>query len=1038
MNNFPNITAIFEDVVNNQGDDIAIIDGSTRVTYKELNKISNKLANYFDKYLENNFKHEIIIAITMEKSYLYIAAVLGILKCGCAFLPIDCEVPNNRKQYILKDSKADLLLTDNEKKIIEDEELVILNIRDTIDIWENEDDTYPSSKNQPDDLAYVIYTSGTTGNPKGTLLEHKGILNLKKFWENKFGISKKDKIVSFANISFDASIWEIFMAILTGAQLHIVSKETINNFRLFENYIEDKKITIITLPPTYSAYLNIKKLLSLRILFSAGSSASVEFYKKIHTETNILFVNAYGPTEATICTTIWEGKEECNKIIPIGFPIDNVEVHILNNKLQEVKNDEIGELVISGINVARGYLNNDELNKEKFIVLPSSGNRGYRTGDLASKDSNGIIYFHGRNDNQVKIGGHRIELDEIKSSLENDESIYEAAVINKKNMILAFYTQKKEKEEQEVLQRLRELLPNYMVPNYIKRVSLIPLTINGKPDTKKLIELYEESITVKHEEDNLDNDNSIIIGKCREVLENKNITENDNFFTLGGDSIKAIDLCGKLFDAGYELKLSDILLNPIIKEFSKMAKRVITTEFIDAPEGETDTVPIQRWFFHRKLNSPYQFNQSVILKGKGKIEIKKVEKSLQRIICHHEILRAKFDFNKTTKFMIQRQGNIKVREFYVNCKNGFYAIIKKIQQSLDPEKGVLMRAAVLNTATDSFLFVCIHHLVCDGISLRVILEDLIKLYSCRTDIRDIKLPVKTLSFRQWSIELKKNYFRLDLEDDIKYWLQIEKKLPHDRKIESGLNPMKIKTTIFDEEITKLIKNVIPQSYKLNINEILVAVFVVSYLQTFNSKKVFFNLELHGRDIVKMDLNISRTVGWFTSEYPQLITCNCNNKGIVELIDDIKSQLRSIPHKGQTYEMLKYYGKYNLGIPEPDINFNYMGEVSIEKNDHFELYFDADRMTMGSLGFANISDQDANYFKLNITPYIYENKLYFSCGYDPSYISDTLMEKLHHNFSNVFNSIARLPVQNNEGSEIDINVDLNDAELRDIFEMIEKL
>lgn len=1038
INNFKNIQEIFKKVVCENKSRVAIKDGINQIRYGELDILSNKVADYLIKNIKG--KNQEFIAVSMDKSYLYIVAILGILKSGNVFLPIDCKLPEQRKQYILEDAKVNFILTDTSMPFINGKKLCILDIN--LLVGEEDDETCFSVDNTSNDLAYIIYTSGTTGNPKGTLLEHKGILNLRNFWREEYQVSNLDKILSFSNISFDASIWEIFMALLTGAELHLVGKEIIDNFRFLENYIETEKISIVTLPPTYSAYLDIKKLKNLRILFSAGSSASLDFYKKIKEQTDVRFVNAYGPTEATICSTTWEGEEENGKSLPIGYPIKNVEVFILNDCFQETKNGEVGELVIAGENLARGYLNNSELTNKKFVYLSNLKKRVYRTGDLASKDRAGKLYFHGRIDNQVKLGGHRIELDEIKNVLEKIEYIYEAAIVTKENRILAFYTQNgEEKTEKDILYALKNFLPTYMIPNFLKRLSTIPLTVNGKPDQERLIEIYEECTANKIEDDN--EPHSVVLDICRESLLNTNISANDNFYTLGGDSIKAIQLCAKLYDLGYELKPSDILINPIIKEFTKKLRRVVGGNILCNPEGVCTTTPIQRWFLNKNLKRPYQFNQSILFKGKNKFDKERMQACLVKIIDYHDVLRATFDFSNMKEFEIKKeQYRHAISKHYVNSINALYEVIENLQSSLNPEKGKLLEAAIIESNFGNFFFICIHHLVCDGISMRILLEDLIRLYCAEINLMDSRLAAKTISFRQWCIELEKYYMELDLSEDVEYWLKIQRLLGYEKKNlcdkELQTDIRKIETTIFEKKETEIFKNRVPHKYDASINEIMIAAFAYAYLKTVNGDKILFNLELHGRDICNLDLNTSRTVGWFTSEYPQLIMCDKLDGSVYEMIDNIKRQIREVPHKGQTYEMLKYYGGYNFGIETLDINFNYLGEIGFEKNPQFEVFYDKDRMSLGPMGYANVSSDDANYFNLNITPYIFENKLHFSCSYNPYFISQSFVKKIHKHFVDIFTEMVNSSLASGMTSEIEIKMELENQDLQEILSAIEKL
>ncbi|MDT2293777.1 amino acid adenylation domain-containing protein [Paenibacillus larvae] len=282
-------------------------------------------------------------------------------------------------------------------------------------------------------MAYVIYTSGTTGQPKGIMVEHKGIANLKVVWEESFGISPRDRIGFFASISFDASVWEIFMALLNGATLYVLSKELLSNLCEFQNYLGENSITVMTLPPSYAQYLDPVSLFDLRLLITAGSAPSQSLVNKWNQI--VTYVNAYGPTETSICATNWIAPREwCNAShIPIGTPIRNTQVYILDDNLQPVATGESGQLWVGGVGLARGYLNRPELTAEKFIDNPFiPGEKLYCTGDYARWLSDGNIEYRGRMDHQVKIRGYRIELGEIEAVLQKHSGISEAAVLVKK------------------------------------------------------------------------------------------------------------------------------------------------------------------------------------------------------------------------------------------------------------------------------------------------------------------------------------------------------------------------------------------------------------------------------------------------------------------------------------------------------------------------------------------------------------------------------------------------------------------------------
>ncbi|MEZ2737799.1 gramicidin S non-ribosomal peptide synthetase GrsA, partial [Aneurinibacillus aneurinilyticus] len=318
------IHQLFEEQVSKRPNNVAIVCENEQLTYHELNVKENQLARIFT---EKGIGKDTLVGIMMEKSIDLFVGILAVLKAGGAYVPIDIEYPKERIQYILDDSQAKMLLT--QKHLAH----LIHNIQFNGQIEIFEEDTikaregtnlYVPSKST--DLAYVIYTSGTTGNPKGTMLEHKGISNLKVFFESSLNVTEKDRIGQFASISFDASVWEMFMALLTGASLYIILKDTINDFVKFEQYINQQEITVITLPPTYVVHLNPENIFSIKTLVTAGSATSPSLVNKW--KDKVTYINAYGPTETTICATTWVALKEIDgHSVPIGAPIQNTQIY---------------------------------------------------------------------------------------------------------------------------------------------------------------------------------------------------------------------------------------------------------------------------------------------------------------------------------------------------------------------------------------------------------------------------------------------------------------------------------------------------------------------------------------------------------------------------------------------------------------------------------------------------------------------------------------------------------------------------------------
>ncbi|NEW61002.1 amino acid adenylation domain-containing protein, partial [Sulfurovum sp. bin170] len=469
------IIELFETKVSEYPDNIAISFEDKEISYHELNKEANQIGHHLiDKY---NVTKEMIIPIILDKSPAMISSLLGVLKSGGAYLPIDSDYPKDRVLYMLKDSNAKLLITDraNMSRIGEycsDLDIDIVCVEDIKSSKINN----PNIERSSTDLAYIIYTSGTTGNPKGVMVEHKSFINMILYQIEGFGILESDRVIQFASFSFDASIYETFLTLLAGACYVIVDKETLLN--RFVEISQKYSVNTAVLNPTFLA--NIGELEGFKTIITAGEKAIVSDALKYASKCN--YINAYGPTETSICSAFYKvDKDKTYNSIPIGRSIANISNYILNDTLEQMPIGTIGEICTSGIGLARGYLNREDLTNEKFINHPQYG-RIYQTGDMGRCDENGDIEYLGRVDNQVKLRGFRIELGEIENTILKYSSIKECVVIVFHDKLLAYIVG----EEKELKSYLREILADYMIPSFIITLETLPLTPNGKIDTKSL------------------------------------------------------------------------------------------------------------------------------------------------------------------------------------------------------------------------------------------------------------------------------------------------------------------------------------------------------------------------------------------------------------------------------------------------------------------------------------------------------------------------------------------------------------------------
>ncbi|GKS12639.1 plipastatin synthase subunit E [Paenibacillus chitinolyticus] len=543
-------------------DATAVVFEQERLTYRELNERANRLAR---SLRAAGVQPDQLVGLMAGRSLEIAVGILAVLKAGGAYVPIDPEYPEERIRYLLEDSGAKLLLTQRRLLDRVPFEGTILTLDDESSY--SGDGTNLEPVNGPEHLAYVIYTSGTTGKPKGVMLEHHGLVSLKNMFRDTLGITETDRVVQFASLSFDASCWEVFKALFFGAALYIPTAETILDNRSFQRYMQENGITAAILPPTYAAYLNPDHMPGLQKLITGGSAVSAEFVQQW--KDKVRYFNAYGPTEASIVTSVWTA---CTgdiglKSVPIGRPIQNHRIYILNDHRQPVPVGVEGELCIAGVGLARGYLNRPELTAEKFVDNPfTPGERMYRTGDLARWLPDGNIEYRGRIDHQVKVRGYRIETGEIEEQLLKVPSVQEAIVIAREEadgqQLCAYFVAQSKLTAAALKEALAKEMPGYMIPAHFVQLLRMPLTPNGKIDRKALpapeegAEQAEEYIAPRTLME-------VKIAQIwKDVLGLWRVGVKDNFFDLGGSSLSLMRLIQAVYDeTGIEVPLNQQFKN---------------------------------------------------------------------------------------------------------------------------------------------------------------------------------------------------------------------------------------------------------------------------------------------------------------------------------------------------------------------------------------------------------------------------------------------------------------------------------------------
>ncbi|MCP4150432.1 MAG: amino acid adenylation domain-containing protein, partial [bacterium] len=806
-----NIHQLFEEQVEKLPEHTAVVYPANRedrtertsLSYGELNRKADHLAN---RLRENGVGPDCIAALAVNRSPGMIAGIMGILKAGGAYLPIDPDYPEERIRFMLKDSRAKVLVSGVSKVSRLCEESLTCRVIDIAQL--DEDDAsplLPIRHAQPSSLAYVIYTSGTTGKPKGVLIEHRNVVRLMINDAFQFSFTQKDVWSMFHSFCFDFSVWEIYGALLYGGRLIVVPGMVARDTSEFLKRLKEEKVTVLNQTPSafynlidldLNDTLNASPLDCIRYVIFGGEAlrpAKLDFWKEKYPQTQL--INMYGITETTVHVTYKEigAGEIALNTSNVGRAIPTLSTYILDKNLNLVPPGVAGELCVGGEGLGRGYLNRPALTREKFTDNPFiPGKTLYRSGDLARRLPDGDIEYLGRIDQQVKIRGFRIELGEIENVLLGYDKIKEAIVLAREgeggDKYLCAYivpvssgTAAGGGIEELDVSRIREFLSNhlpaYMVPSFFVQLEQVPLTSSGKLDRKAL---PEAAMQVEKEYEAPRNEVEEVLTKVwAEVLGLRRVGINDNFFEIGGDSIKSIQIAARINKAGYKVEIKDIFGNPLISNLSHKVKKAQRIADQAPVSGEVPLTPIQKRFFRFEFPGSHHFNQAVMLYSREGIDEEAVKTVFTRIMAHHDALRMTCRTQNGKHIQINRSLDLPLSLKVYNLEKEPEAVKKmesladEIQTGIDLKNGPLVKLGLFHLENGDRLLIVIHHLVIDGVSWRILFEDIETLYQQYREKQALKLPLKSDSFKLWSGKLCRYADREAFLKEKDYWKELE-------------------------------------------------------------------------------------------------------------------------------------------------------------------------------------------------------------------------------------------------------------------------
>ncbi len=995
------------------------------LTYRELDQRANQVAHHLVRL---GVGPEVRVGLCLPRSAELVIALLGILKAGGAFVVLDPEHPRQRLAFLLEDTAVPVLVT--HRSLVASLPQTRARIVEFDRRFDEEPTHRPPRRVTAGNLAYVLYTSGSTGDPNGVLIEHRGLVNAIEAHMRLREVGPGARQVHVLSFNFDGGISHLFAMICGGGTLYLVPRDSQFLASGLVELMEREAITHASMPPTMLAALPHAALPALHTVSVGGERCSAELVARWGQKRRM--INMYGPTEVSIVATAARCVPDGNPP-SIGRPIPNVHAYVVDRWGQLAPLGVIGELWLGGVGVARGYLNRPELTARKFIDNPFQGGtrdpsraRLYRTGDLVRyrkvDDGPPVIEFIGRADSQVKLRGYRVELSEVESALRASPRVRDAVVTFHAGSVTGYVVPAApEIAAQRALtaefgRELRAALPPHLVPTTIVVLAALPLTLNGKVDLRALPppEASREQ-QAEPEEPRTDAERKLAEVWCK-VLGLARVGIHENFFNLGGDSVRSIQIISKAQEVGIALRTAQLFENPTIAQLAAAAGSEIASAEQGAVKGPVPLTPIQRWFFAQELPSPSHGNQAVVLETPADLDPARLRQALVHVQTHHDALRTRFTRHGQTwaQDCLAAQGEALLEVVDLSSlapeaqRAAMAETAARLQASLDLSAGPVMQVAAfrLGDGRPGRLLWIIHHLVVDAVSWQVLLPDLGTAYRQLAAGQPVALAVKTTSFQRWAERLTEYargqafaYERASLASGA---VDPAKPLPVDRprgpdgrdRRNLQASAAVVRVQLSREETQRLTRDAL-RPYNLGVQDVLLAAVAEVVARWTGSSGVWIDLEGHGREDLFDDVDLSRTVGWFTSLVPVRLVVTEGDPA--EALVAIKEQLRAIPHHGIGYGLLRYLHDEGatLDWPRPEISFNYLGHVGSDADTGSEV--DGFRLTWDDAGPLWAADGPRSHV-LQINGMVAGDRLEVSFAYSRDLHDAATVERLANEFA----------------------------------------
>lgn len=950
---------------------VAVADAGLLLTYRELDLRANQLAQHL---VGLGVGPDTLVALYLERSLDMVVAILGVLKAGGAYLPLDMAYPKERLTFMLEDAQPPVLVT--QQQLVD--ALPATPGLQTIVIdrdWEQirqQPGIAPMSDVRPEHLAYVIYTSGSTGKPKGCMITHANVVRLFLATEAWYRFGEDDVWTLFHSYAFDFSVWELWGALLYGGKLIVVPYGISRSPEAFYELLVQERVTVLNQTPSAFGQLmgveergEVRGHLSLRYVIFGGEALELQSLRgwfDRHGDERPLLINMYGITETTVHVTyrpIRQADLDAGTGSVIGVPIPDLEIYLLDSRGRPVPEGVIGEIYVGGAGVACGYLKRPELTATRFVdhpYRPGTGARLYRSGDLGRWVGEQDLEYLGRADDQVKVRGFRIELGEIESVLCTHPGIQKAVVLVRAEpgggkRLLAYYVRRSGQiiNVSELREHVKCKLPDYMVPAAFVRIDDIPLTTNGKVDRNALPEPEVErpDLATRYEAPRAPVEETLA-RIWAEVLRVERIGIHDNFFELGGDSILSIQLVARARRAGIAIRPRDLFKHATIAELATLALPTVSTvpQASPIPDSDVPLTPIQRWFFELRSPVVNHYNQSFLFEVVPVMEASHLQEVLDAIQSRHEALRYRYQSTSDgwRQWVAPQPGPALLRWHDLSAlpadqtRLWLQALANEAPSTLDIEQGPLWRADYfkLGSQGPDRLLLTVHHLAVDGVSWRILLEDLDQGLAQRERGQPVELAAETTSFTAWARCVCDWAASPTARAAVAHWRNIvapvAAPMPRDLggpAINTEGDTDCISVALTAEETAELLHKV-PAALNTRILEVLLTALAETLGQWTGSSLLSVDVEGHGREEFGEDVDVSRTVGWFTAIYPVSVELPAS-LNLRDRVRRVRQYLDALPLRGASFSALRYMHadagmrKQLAAWSNTEVLFNYLGQ-----------------------------------------------------------------------------------------------------------------